>query len=234
VSGGPVIVDRRVTLQWLAGAMAAATLPGCTTVREASAVPTPDAGASPWPQLEIAPVDAAGYGTDPNLMQGAVPWPKTLTPAQLETVAALCDTILPAEGSWPAPSAVGIQHFVDEWVSAPYPEQEGDRRLLLNGFAWVEAEAQRLHGRNYPSLGEADRTAILAAAPQADAKGRDFLSRMKFLTAGAYYTSEHGIAELGYIGNEAISGDYPGPTAEALAHLDGVLAKLNLSRKGKS
>jgi hypothetical protein len=232
--GGPLVVDRRVTLQWLAGAMAAAALPGCTTMREASADAAPAAGTSAWPQLEIAPVDAAGYGTDPNLMQAAVPWPKTLSPAQLETAAAICDTILPAEGSWPAPSAVGIQHFIDEWVSAPYSEQEGDRRLLLNGFAWVEAEATRLHGRRYASLDEAPRAAILAAAPKADAKGGEFLSRMKFLTTGAYYTSEQGIAELGYIGNEAISGDYPGPTAEALAHLDGVLARLNLTRKGKS
>ena len=35
---------------------------------------------------------------------------------------------------------------------------------------------------------------------------------MKFLTTGAYYTSEPGVAELGYVGNEPLEGDYPGPT----------------------
>ena len=54
---------------------------------------------------------------------------------------------------------------------------------------------------------------------------------MKFLTTGAYYTSEQGIEELGYVGNVAIQGDYPGPTKEALAHLEQVLADLKLSKK---
>ena len=41
--------------------------------------------------------------------------------------AALCDTILPAEGAAPGAERDRIQDFVDEWVSAPYPEQRGDR-----------------------------------------------------------------------------------------------------------
>lgn len=212
-----VTVDRRVTLQWLAAAMAAPALP----LRGAYA-------AAP------APVTGPGYGTDPALLEGIVPWPKTLSAAQLETAAALCDTILPAESDYPAPSAVGIHHFVDEWVSAPYPEQARDRLILLAGFAWVEDESLARWGRNYAKLGEADRASILAAAGAADAEGRAFLDRMKFLTTGAYYTSEPGVAELGYIGNEALEGDYPGPTDAALAHLDQVLASLNLKRSGKA
>jgi hypothetical protein len=154
-----------------------------------------------------------------------------LTAQQLETAAALCDTILPAEGNYPAPSAIGIHQFVDEWVSAPYPEQRGDRILLLNGFAWLDREAETRHGKSYARLAEADRAAILRALAAAHAKGADFLRRMKFLTTGAYYTSEQGIEELGYVGNVAIQGDYPGPTKEALAHLEQVLADLKLSRK---
>ena len=230
MSAEPFFVDRRVTLQWLFGAMAAGSLPGCATSGAMGAVATEPPG--PWPDLAVDPVRAAGYGTDPDLIEGLVPWPRTLTPAQLETAAALCDTILPAEGAWPAPSAIGIQHFVDEWVSAPYPEQAADRMLVLNGLAWVEQEAASRHGRTYAALGGADRAAILRAASAAHAKGADFLRRMKFLTTGAYYTSEPGIEELGYVGNVALEGDYPGPTPEALAHLDRVLADLNLSRKG--
>ena len=222
MSDTPITVDRRVTLKWMFGAMAASGVP----VSGAYAAQAPA-----WPQTSSAPVSAPGYGTDPTLMEPVIPWPKTLTEAQLNTTAALSDTILPAEGKWPAPSTVGIDQFIDEWVSAPYPEQRGDRALLLNGFAWVEAEASSRHGKNYAALPEPARTAILTDAAKVDANGARFVERMKFLTTGAYYTSEQGIEEIGYVGNVAIDGDYPGPTPEAFAHLDQVLAKLNLKRK---
>ena len=35
--------------------------------------------------------------------------------------------------------------------------------------------------------------------------------------------------DIGYLGNVAIAGDYPGPTPEAYQHLDKVLAELGLS-----
>ena len=35
--------------------------------------------------------------------------------------------------------------------------------------------------------------------------------------------------DIGYLGNVPINGDYPGPSEEALAHLDGVLVALGLS-----
>lgn len=222
MSEAPLTVDRRVTLKWLFAAMAASGLP----LQGAYA-----AAPAPWPEGEIPPVAGPGYGTDPALLEPVVPWPKTLSAAQLETAAALCDTILPAEGRWPAPSKVGIHHFIDEWVSAPYPEQAGDRALLLKGFAWIEAEARARHGRGYAGLDEPARAAILGDAASQGGPGAAFLQRMKFLTTGAYYTSAEGIEELGYVGNEPLEGDYPGPTPEALAHLDKVLATLKLKRR---
>jgi hypothetical protein len=220
----PVEIDRRVTLQWMLAAMAA----GAAPMQGAYAAP---ATSGPWPSTTPDPVKGPGYGTDPNLLEPVVPWPKTLSAPQLQTAAALCDTILPAEGKYPAPSAIGIHQFVDEWVSAPYPQQAQDRAIILSGFAWAEAEAKARYGKSYAALDEAGRATILADAAKSGPQGKAFLDRMKFLTAGAYYTSEQGIEELGYIGNTPMDGDYPGPTPEALAHLDGVLAKLNLKRK---
>lgn len=221
MSEARITVDRRVTLKWMFGAMAASGLP-LGGAYSAAAAPVA------WPQGAPSPVTAPGYGTDPTMLEPVVPWPRTLDEAQLRTAAALSDTILPAQGKWPAPSAVGIQHFIDEWVSAPYPQQSGDRALLLNGFTWVEAEAVSRFGKPYSALPESARAAILADAAKAGADGARFLDRMKFLTTGAYYTSEKGVEELGYVGNVALDGDYPGPTAEALAHLEQVLARLKL------
>jgi hypothetical protein len=207
------------------GAMAASGLPLNGAYASQAATTTA------WPQGSPAPVTAPGYGTDPRLLEPVVPWPKTLTAAQLDTAAALADTIMPAEGSWPAPSKIGIHHFIDEWVSAPYADQQADRATILAGFSWVEAQAQARHGRAYAKLGGSARAAILSDAAKADPQGAAFLDKMKFLTTGAYYTSEEGVAELGYVGNVALEGDYPGPTPEALAHLDKILTSLNLTRK---
>lgn len=224
MSEAPLTVDRRVTLKWLMGAMAASGLP----LNGAHAAPATN---NAWPTTAPPPIKAPGYGTDPKLLEPVVPWPKTLSASQLNTVAALTDTILPAEGSYPAPSKLGIHHFVDEWVSAPYPDQQADRPVILNGLTWIESQAQARHGRPYSTLDEESRAAILRNAAAADEQGKAFLDKMKFLTTGAYYTSEEGVAELGYVGNVALEGDYPGPTPEALAHLDQVLANLKLTRK---
>ena len=36
-----------------------------------------------------------GYGTDPNLFTGEVPWDRTMTQAQFRTASSLADVILP-------------------------------------------------------------------------------------------------------------------------------------------
>ena len=47
------------------------------------------------------------------------------------------------------------------------------------------------------------------------------------LTIGAYYTTEAGFKDIGYIGNVARTRD-EGPSAEVKAHLERELAKLGL------
>ena len=61
------------------------------------------------------------------------PWPLTLGPAARLTTAALCDLIIPADAVSPSASAVGVVDFIDEWISAPYPQQRADRALILRG-----------------------------------------------------------------------------------------------------
>jgi Gluconate 2-dehydrogenase subunit 3 len=66
-----------------------------------------------------------------------------MEPHQLQHTAVLGDLILPGSTTAPAPSALGIPDFVDEWVSAPYPEQLEDRKTILEGLRWMDAEASR-------------------------------------------------------------------------------------------
>ena len=59
-------------------------------------------------------------------------------------------------------------------------------------------------------------------------KPAEFFNRFRSLTLGAYYTTTEGWAEIGYVGNQPGTGDYPGPTPEAAAHIKGVIEGMGL------
>lgn len=234
--GNGIRLDRRTTIKWLAATMAAGYA-GCSGDDKYLGDEIPG-GRSPGPLLGTAATTATtGYGVDPDVMNPSVPWPLTLTDTQLEATSALCDTILPADDRSPAASAVGVPDFIDEWVSAPYPQQQADRELILNGLEWLEQQSRERYGASFAAAEERERAALIdamagngGAAPQPEQDS--FFRRFRWLTVGAFYTTEAGIADVGYIGNVAISGEYPGPTEEAMVHLAGVLKQLGLSSAG--
>ena len=45
--------------------------------------------------------------------------------------------------------------FIDEWLSAPYPEFERDRGVVLGGFYWLDSESQRRFGKDFIEAGSA-------------------------------------------------------------------------------
>ncbi|WP_309088415.1 gluconate 2-dehydrogenase subunit 3 family protein [Phenylobacterium sp.] len=198
-------IDRRTALLWV-GAVGAATAVG--------------AGVVVW-RDRIATPEAKGYGTDPNLVKPEpAPWPRLLSAEELQAAAHLADFILPASATAPAASALGIPDFIDEWVSAPYPDQVEDRPVIREGLKALIPDVVR---------GDAGRrAAALAALPTArDAETRAFFKRVRALTVGAYYTTEAGFKDIGYIGNEVRSSD-PGPSAEVKAVLAERLKALGL------
>ncbi|HEY0266637.1 MAG TPA: gluconate 2-dehydrogenase subunit 3 family protein [Rhizomicrobium sp.] len=226
-------ISRRVTLGWITAAAAGAwALTGC----EVEAAPA-TAGASavaPWPDLTLPPVTVAGYGQDPDLKQAMVTWPLTLTPQQRDLVRACAELILPADDASPSGGAVGLDAFFDEWLSAPYPQQRGDRAAIVPGLAWLDAEAARRSGADFIATDNATRHAILDAIAWRDKvqpgyeRAARFFARLRGLMLAGYYSTPEGIADLGYAGNTPVLGPYPGPTPEALAHLDAALVKMGL------
>ncbi|MGJ3626807.1 gluconate 2-dehydrogenase subunit 3 family protein [Sphingomonas sp. MMS24-JH45] len=121
-------VDRRAVLVW-AGALA-------TAIGAAHHFDISLTGA----KAEAAP----GYGTDPAMTDPSVPWLRPLTPSQRAAVRHVADFILPREGEAPSAGEVGIPDLIDEWVSAPYPEQLKDRTLILDGLGHLDFQARRL------------------------------------------------------------------------------------------
>jgi hypothetical protein len=209
-------IDRRTTLAWLGAAGTAATAGAFGKQARAARATKPA---------------AKGYGTDPLLTKPApAPWPRIMTKAQLQTAALICDFILPASATAPSASSLGLPDFLDEWVSAPYPDQVADRPVILDGLKWVEDEAGKRHGADLLHAAAADRAALLQSltafptdpalrAPHA------FFRRFRVLTIGAYYTTPPGFKDIGYIGNVARVRD-PGPSPQVKAHLDRELKKL--------
>jgi hypothetical protein len=205
-------MDRRTAIKWV---MTAAASLGLADGLVSGA--TPAAGA----------VKAQGYGMDPDLMKVYKPgdvWPLTLTSQQRRTATALCDVIIPADDKSPKASEVGVPDFIDEWVSSPYPGQAPDRKLVLEGLAWIDAEAQKRFQRDFAVLGSAEQTAICddlcqprKAKPEHKA-GVGFFKRFRDLTAGGYYTTPVGMRDIGYVGNVPTA-TFEGPTEEVLRHI---------------
>ncbi len=166
-------------------------------------------------------------GSDPNLHQKIIPWERVLTDAEMKTVTALCDTIIPADDKSPAASALGVPDFINEWVSAPYPAQVADRKEVRDGIQWIDQEAQKRFGataKGFSDLTEEQKHAICEdicylpkAAPEFK-QAAGFFAKMRNLTAGGFYTTPEGWKDIGYVGNTPMA-EFPGPPPEVLKHL---------------
>lgn len=227
-------LSRRTTLQWM---IAAAAVPAARWAPPAFAGeavrPFPTVAAWPGPPSPLPPTK--GYGRDPTLMEPKVVWPLTLTKGQRATVDLLGDMILPADEKSPGAGRLGVGAFIDEWISAPYPNQQADRQVIVAGLGWLDAQARALHGGSFAALTMPQRTAMLTTLSGSAGEGAmqqpvRFMDKMRQLFVLGFYTLPEGKADMGYIGDEPTEGPYPGPSAEALSHLDALLAQLKLKR----
>lgn len=221
-------ISRRTTLAWVAAATAS---PWALSDAEAA----PDAAQpSAWPQVELPPISVAGYGSDPDLVKPVVPWPLTLTPEQRDSLRRIAGLMLPADTHSPSAATLPIDAFVDEWISAPYPQQQRDRMLVLRGLAWLDAESLARFQHDFAAGSEAEHRAIFddIAFRQAVKPGYErpaqFFARLRGLVLAGFYSLPESFADIGYLGNIPLLGPYPGPTREALAHLNAQLVKLGL------
>src|SRR5262249_1933140 len=121
----------------------------------------------------------------------------------------------------PSASSVGVVDFIDEWVSAPYPHQQEDRPIVIEGLAWMDDEARRRFTKAFADLDTTQQSAIcddIAYEPQAQppfAKPAVFFARYRDLTARGFYSTPVGRKDLQYIGNVALA-RFDGPSLEVL------------------
>jgi hypothetical protein len=202
--------DRRTAIKWMLTAAASVTLLDRQTASAAVAEPS-----------------GKGYGNDPILNKDYKPgdvWPLTLSDPQRRTAAALCAVIIPADESAPSAAELGIHDFIDEWISAPYPDQKKDRPLILDGLAWINTESNRRFSHDFAELTGKQAALIcddICHAPDAKpefAAGAKFFARYRDLTAGGFYTTPAGMKDVGYVGNTPLA-EFKGPPPEVLQKL---------------
>jgi len=212
-------LDRRTTLKWLASSLALSAAPGYAVA------------------LGASPKQTTGSQHTNGL---PVTWQRLFSQDQLQLAATLADLILPETDDAPAPSQLGIPEFIDEWVSAPHPDQLKDRKLILEGFSWLDKASRKQFGTQFDRLVEHQQLQILDSIAQPDENGepnleQSFFIRLRYLVVGAYYTTEEGFKDIGYIGNVPLA-EYPSVSAKEKEILDkelenlGVLIKKHIRR----
>ncbi len=201
----PMRMDRREAIKWMMAATATVSALNYASLGATPAVP--------------------GIGTDPDLLHPVVPWPRTFTQEQLRTATALCEVIIPQDDKSPSASAVGVPDFLDEWVSAPYPEQQADRNQILEGLVWLNNESKRRFSKEFADLAETEKQKIcddICHVPKAKPElksAAQFFTKFRNLTAGGFYTTKEGMKDIQYVGNVPLQA-FKGPPPEVLAHLN--------------
>ncbi|MGB8167522.1 MAG: gluconate 2-dehydrogenase subunit 3 family protein [Chthoniobacteraceae bacterium] len=176
--------------------------------------------AAQMPAFASAPVP--GIGRDPNLLKKEIPWPLLLDDSEMKIVTVLGDIMIPADEHGPAASAVGVPAFINEWVSAPYPDQEADLKTIRGGLAWLDQEAKKRFGKGFAAATSEQQHAIVEdiVAPKTEARraANNFFRVFRDRCAGGYYSTPEGWKAIGYVGNVPLA-EFPAPPPEVLQHL---------------
>ncbi len=163
---------------------------------------------------------------DPDLLHPEALWPLVLTAEERSLLVTLVDVILPADTRSPAASDLGAVDFIDEWVSAPYPDQQADALIVRDGLPWFRHAAEQRFALSFSDLSDvqleqiADDVCSLENAHATHQAGARCFAKVRDLTAAAVWSTPAGMTDLGFIGNQPLPQWLPPPNV--------VLVKLGL------
>lgn len=166
-------------------------------------------GCAPGEQPEIeTPVseESDGYGRtkEEKLRDEKIRSQEYLATEELGTVAILCDIILPAEAEFGSATDAGVPEFIG-FIVKDMPHHQLPMR---GGIAWLNNQTNERFNLDFNKCSEEqqleviDEIAYPGKTPEHLKHGEKFFSLMRNLTLTGYYTSEMGIKDLGYAGNQ--------------------------------
>ncbi len=153
--------------------------------------------------------------TEIEKLEGAADWkPVFLNAQQIETLAALAESIVPGS------TKAKVGRFLDLLLSV---DKAGNQRRFLASLAAFQTESQKRFEKDFPALSDEQKFALLADAaknsesshvqdPRDEKKAPELhghFENMKGWISGAYYSSEMGMRELGWTG-ENVFAEFPG------------------------
>ena len=139
--------------------------------------------------------------------------PKFFPPHQYKTLQTLCETIIPADADCGGAIEAGAPEFIDLLTS-----ENSDYQLRLGGgIMWLDSACADRYGNAYLNCTPQQQKEILdliayrknAEHDRSLTQAVDFFSFLRDLTADGFFTSEIGIAYLGYVGNTYLD-SFPG------------------------
>jgi len=219
-SEGMLPMDRRQAIKVMA--IAAATAPAVASCAPEASIDTTSASNSTL----VSNPKAMGTLWDPDLVRPVVPWERILTSDELESLAILCDVIVPADRRSPSASQVGAHDFIDEWVSAPYVGNADDLVMIRGGLVWLDQQAAErfddgLRFRNLLTEQQrmiCDDICFLPEAAAGHEAAARFFDRVRDLTSTAFWTTQAGMDDLQYMGNVPLA-QWDPPPPDVLRHL---------------
>jgi hypothetical protein len=203
-------LTRRAALQGIAGSVGAALGAGSA------------AGADPHPVVAHVVQRQAGPGPRPAKPPGR----SFLDPHQLATLTLVAEVIVPGA------AASGSPRFIDEMLAVERPDVQ---QRFVGALGAIDAAARERHGKPFRDVPRASQIELLEAAaaepsgrpdtapkepedmpdrPDASLRVqglRDPFDHLKTWIAGAHYSSEAGMKELGWTGGRFFP-SFPGCT----------------------
>lgn len=122
---------------------------------------------------------------------------------ELKTIAVLADIIIPRDDRSGSASDAGVPAFI-EFMAKDRPELQTP---LRGGLLWLDAEARKRFQQVFIRCTPAQQIEIVEDIAYPDQKkpgmthGIAFFSLMRNLTASGFWSSQMGIADIGYVGN---------------------------------
>jgi gluconate 2-dehydrogenase gamma chain len=133
--------------------------------------------------------------------------PKCFTAHEYKTLEKLADLIIPADERSPGALAGGAPEFID-FLSSQCQELA---EIYTGGFAWLDHEMNKRYSASFVDAKPEQQTAMLdlIAYRKNDSRelgpGINFFNWVRNMTVDAFYTSQAGMDDLGFMGNRAMS-----------------------------
>lgn len=166
----------------------------------------------------------SGTRSDPDMHNPVANWEMLLDEQELVCLKSMCNLIIPADAKSSGAGDLGAQHYINEHVSAPYDWCKQDLITVRGGLVWLNSESSRRYDKLFIELKQKQQHKIFddicwedGAKPEFKGAAR-FFAKVRDLTATAFYSTEQGMKDVGFVGNKPLA-SFDGPPREILEKL---------------